>query len=145
MSDRAFVDTNILIYAHDTSAGAKHEVASDLVERLWEERFGVLSTQVLQELYVNVRRKVRHPLSIAEAKQLLSDYLRWEVVVNAGDAILEALELEARFKLSFWDALIVQAAQHAGAQTLYSEGFTDGQVFGALRVVNPFAAQGRSA
>lgn len=139
MSDRFFVDTNLLVYAHDLSAGAKHERARTLVEELWRDRSGVLSTQVLQELYVTLR-KARNPLAAAEARQVLTDYLRWEVVVNNGDSVLEAVDLEARYRLSFWDALIVQAASTSGAQILYSEDLSHGQAYGTVRVVNPFAS-----
>jgi predicted nucleic acid-binding protein len=139
MSARVFVDTNILVYAHDASAGARNAQARDLVEGLWKERSGVVSTQVLQELHVNVRRKAARPLTAAEARELVADYLRWEVVVNTGESILEAIDLEARFLLSFWDALIVQAALTAGVDTLFTEDFSHGQTFGAVRVVNPFA------
>jgi len=139
MSARVFVDTNILVYAHDASAGARNARARDLVEGLWKERSGVVSTQVLQELHVNVRRKAARPLTAAEARELVADYLRWEVVVNTGESILEAIDLEARFLLSFWDALIVQAALTAGVDTLFTEDLSHGQTFGAVRVVNPFA------
>lgn len=139
MSDKAFVDTNVLVYAHDLEAGAKHEAARALTERLWEERSGIVSTQVLQELYVNVRWKVKRPLSASEARQVVSDYLRWDLIVNTGDSILAAIDLEVRFQLSFWDALIVHAAQASGAETLYSEDLADGQQYGSIKVVNPFA------
>jgi predicted nucleic acid-binding protein len=118
MSDRYFVDTNILMYAHDTSAGEKHARAKALVEELWESRSGVVSTQVLQELAANLRRKAKKPL-------------------NGGDSILEALDLEARHQISFWDALVIQAAQAAGAEILYSEDLSDGQRYGTVRVKNP--------
>ncbi len=137
MTDRAFVDTNILVYAHDTGAGLKHERASALLETLWRERKGVLSTQVLQEFYVNVRRKAKNPVSAREARQLMEDYLCWDVIVNDGGAILEALTLEDRYQLSFWDALIVHAAQRSGVDTLYSEDLNPGQSYGSVIVVNP--------
>lgn len=138
MSDRFFVDTNLLVYAHDTSSGLKHDTARELVERLWHDRSGVLSTQVLQELYVSLR-KARHPLPAAEARQVLADYLRWEIVVNTGESVLEATELEERYRLSFWDALIIQAAGTSGAEVLYSEDLSHGQAYGSVRVVNPLA------
>lgn len=137
MSDRYFVDTNILVYAHDRSAGAKHERARSLVERLWASREGVLSTQVLQELAANVRRKAARPLSPEETRDLVADYLSWEIIVNTGDSVVEALELESRYRISFWDAMIVHAAQVAGAGVLYSEDLSDGQAYGSVRVVNP--------
>ena len=138
MSGKTFVDTNVLVYAHDPGSGPKHEAAKALVTRLWHERSGVVSTQVLQELYVNLRKVARKPLPRNEAKGMLTDYLAWEVVVNDGAALLEALEFEARYELSFWDALIVQAANAAGAESLCSEDFNHGQVYGMVTALNPF-------
>jgi predicted nucleic acid-binding protein len=140
MSDRFFVDTNILMYAHDKASGAKHERAKALVEELWRNRTGVVSTQVLQELSVNLRKKVGRPVDAKATREIISDYLTWHVVVNGGESILEALDLEARFQISFWDALIVQAAHTSGAEVLYSEDLSDGQTYGAVRVINPLRA-----
>lgn len=137
MNDRYFVDTNILVYAHDRSAGTKHERARALVEQLWQDRKGVVSTQVLQELCVNLRRKARHPLDEKATRDIVADYLTWHVVVNGGDAILHALDLAAQYQVSFWDALILEAAQASGAEVLYSEDLSDGQTYGSVRVINP--------
>lgn len=139
MSDRYFVDTNILMYAHDASAGVKHERAQALVEGLWRNRSGALSTQVLQELCVNLRRKAGRPLDAKATREVVADYLTWHVVVNSGASVLEALELEEQYHVSFWDALVVCAAQVCGAEVLYSEDLSDGQVYGSVRVVNPLA------
>ena len=141
MSDKYFVDTNILMYAHDTSAGEKHERAKALVEELWRDRTGVLSTQVLQELSVNLREKVRRPLDTKATREIISDYLAWQVIVNSGDSILEAIDLESRYQISFWDALVIQAANAAGAETLYSEDLSDGQRYGSVSVKNPLKAR----
>ena len=141
MSARYFVDTNILMYAHDTSAGDKHARAKALVEDLWQNRSGVVSTQVLQELAVNLRRKAKKPLDAKATRDIVSDYLAWQVVVNGGDSILEALDLEVRYQVSFWDALVVQAAQVSGAEILYSEDLSDGQTYGTVRVINPLRAR----
>jgi predicted nucleic acid-binding protein len=137
MSDRFFVDTNILVYAHDATAGDKHDRARSLVEQLWADRSGVLSTQVLQEFYINIRKHARAPLAAAEARQWVADYLNWEVVVNDGHSIVEAIELEDRYQISFWDALIVQAANAAGAKVLYSEDLSHGQRYSHVTVENP--------
>jgi predicted nucleic acid-binding protein len=139
MSDRYFVDTNVLVYAHDSSAGIKHERAKALLEELWRDRSGVLSTQVLQELAVNLRRKAKHPLDARATREIIADYLTWTVVTNSGESILEALEFESRYRVSFWDALVLQAANAAGADLVYSEDLSDGQVYGNVRVVNPLA------
>jgi predicted nucleic acid-binding protein len=137
MSDKFFVDTNILMYAHDTAAGEKHERAKALLEELWENRSGVVSTQVLQELAVNLSRKAQKPLDTKATRDVVSDYLAWHVVVNDGESILDALDFEARYKVSFWDALVIQAAHAAGAEVLYSEDLSDGQRYGTVRVKNP--------
>ena len=137
MSDKCFVDTNILVYAHDRSAGTKHQRARLLLEQLWNSGQGVLSTQVLQELCINLRRKVSRPLPIDEVRLLIRDYSTWEVVTNTPESILQALEIEARYKTPFWDALILQAAESSGASVLYSEDLATGQRYREIRVVNP--------
>ena len=137
MSDKYFVDTNILVYAHDRSAGLKHQRAQVLIEQLWHSGQGVLSTQVLQELCVSLRRKSNRPLSSDEMIRLVQDYLSWEVVVNNPDSVVEALQIEARYRISFWDALILHAAETAGAAVLYSEDLAVGQSYGSTRVINP--------
>jgi predicted nucleic acid-binding protein len=139
MPDKFFVDTNILVYAHDASAGLKHERARQLVEDLWSSGQGVLSTQVLQELCINLRRKVARPLPAEEVRRLIQDYLSWEIVVNNPASVLAALEIETRYQTSFWDALILQAAESSGVTVLYSEDFAEGQKYGAVQVVNPLA------
>ena len=111
------------------------------MEELWRERKGVVSTQVLQELAVNLRRKTARPLDAKATREIVADYLTWQVVVNGGESILEALDLEARFQISFWDALVVQAAQASGAEILYSEDLSDGQTYGSVRVINPLRAR----
>ena len=138
MSDKAFIDTNILVYAHDRGSGRRHEAARSLVEELWRDRNGVLSTQVLQEFYVSVRRKASRPMPASEARRLLRDYLAWEVVVNDGASILDAVELERRYKISFWDALIVQAAAASRTSVLYSEDLSHESRYSGVTVLNPF-------
>lgn len=142
MSDRAgkaFVDTNILVYAHDRSAGVKHQRARALVESLWDSGNGVLSTQVLQELCMSLRKRAARPPATDAMRALVQDYSAWEVVTNTAASIVGALEIESRYRISFWDALIVHAAEAAAATVLYSEDLNDGQVYGAVRVVNPLA------
>ena len=138
MSAKVFVDTNILVYAHDTGAGRKHETAKALVTSFWEQKNAVISTQVLQEFYVTVRKKVLHPSDHKIAKRWISHYLNWKVIDNSGASILRAIEFEQRYKLSFWDAMIVQAANLSGATSLCSEDLNDGQKYGGVVVSNPF-------
>jgi predicted nucleic acid-binding protein len=137
MPDKYFVDTNILMYAHDRSAGLKHDRARQVIERLWISGQGVLSTQVLQELCINLRRKIARPLPVEEVRRLIQDYLSWEIVVNTPASVLQALEIEVRYKTSFWDALVLQAAESAGAAVLYSEDLASGQKYGPVQVTNP--------
>ncbi|MGA8213768.1 MAG: PIN domain-containing protein [Candidatus Sulfotelmatobacter sp.] len=137
MADKYFVDTNVLIYAHDRSTGIKHERARQLIEGLWTSGQGVLSTQVLQELCVNLRRKVARPLAVDEIRRLIYDYLSWEIVINTPEAVIQALESEVRYKISFWDALILQAAEQSGAVILYSEDLAAKQSYGTVQVINP--------
>jgi predicted nucleic acid-binding protein len=136
MSGKSFVDTNILFYAQDRQAGFKHERAKRLVEELWASGTGALSTQVLQEFCVSARRK-NSDLPMDEVRRLIQAFLGWEIVINTGESVLGALEIEARYGISFWDALIVHAAQRSGAEILYSEDLNDGQTYGSVRVVNP--------
>jgi predicted nucleic acid-binding protein len=143
VADKFFVDTNILIYAHDRSraedrsARRKHDRALKLVENLWSSGQGVISTQVLQELCVNLRRKTTRPIPFDEIRNLIQDYMSWEVVTNSPEAVIRALEIEARYKTSFWDALLLQAAEQAGAKYLYSEDLAARQMYGTVQVVNP--------
>jgi predicted nucleic acid-binding protein len=138
MSDKCFVDTNILVYAHDRASGVKHEQAQLLIEKLWNSGGGILSTQVLQELCINLRRKSSRPLSVEETRRLIQDYSTWTIVINTAESVIQALDIEFRYRISFWDALIIHAAGSSGAAVLYSEDLADGQVYGPVRVVNPF-------
>jgi predicted nucleic acid-binding protein len=137
MNDKYFVDTNILVYAHERSAGAKQQRAKQLLVQLWNSGNGVLSTQVLQELCINLRRKAGNPLSIDDVRLLIRNYSTWEVVTNTPASVLKALDIEMRYKISFWDALIIQAAEEAGASVLYSEDLAAAQFYGTIQVVNP--------
>lgn len=134
----SFVDTNVLVYAVDRDAKGKHEAARELVLGLWNDRQGVLSVQVLQEFYVTVTRKLKRPLRPVEALDMVREYLTWNVIENSGGLLVDAVELQQRAQLSFWDALVVQAAIQAGCDKLYSEDLNAGQRIGSLVVVNPF-------
>lgn len=136
--DKIFVDTNILIYAYDISAGVKHVTAVRILSELWESGRGVLSTQVLQEFFVSVTRKIPNPINEQHAINIVRDFLRWELVVNDGDSILEAANLVSRYRFSFWDCLIIQAALKSGCNILLSEDLSDSQVIESLQIRNPF-------
>jgi predicted nucleic acid-binding protein len=134
-----FVDTNILVCAHDRSETAKQPVARALVEGLWRDRAGVLSTQVLQELYVVATRKLDPPMPRAAARELVALYSTWPVIQVDVPLVLAASELEERHTLSFWDAVVVEAARRAGATRLVTEDLQPGRDIGGLTVENPFA------
>ncbi len=138
IGDKIFLDTNIVVYAHDTSAGEKHKVAEKLMEDLWNSGLGVLSTQVLQEFFVIVTRKIPKPLDIRIAKEIISNLLKWEVVVNDGDSILDAIEIHFQHRYSFWDSMIIESAMKGGASLLLSEDLPDGQVINGIKIKNPF-------
>lgn len=133
----AFFDTNVLLYADDADAGAKTGIARSLLRRSMSERTGVLSTQVLQEFYVNARKKLQ--LDGAAARARVEVYLSFDVVTITPALLLAAVDLNRLDSVSFWDALVIRAAEHAGCDTLYSEDLQAGRRFGPVRVVNPFA------
>jgi len=139
MTAKSFVDTAILLHAHDSSSD-KHELAKQLLTDLWHTRTGVVSTQVLQEFAVAVRR-ANPDLSVVQAAVLVQNFSGWQIVANNAESIVRALRIEKRHKISFWDALVVEAAQTAGVEVLYSENLDDGQSYGSVRVVNPFQKQ----
>jgi predicted nucleic acid-binding protein len=138
MTDNIFVDTNILVYAHDLDAGTKRETAKRWLTDLWENRRGILSTQVLQEFYITLTRKLAIPLSTAVAKKTLRSYLSWEVVVNDGPILLHAIDIEEANKISFWDALIVAAAYAKNSTMLLTEDLNHGQNIEGILIHNPF-------
>ncbi len=137
MSDRIFVDTNILVYAHDLSAGDRHAKASAVVESLWETEAGVISTQVLQEFYVTVTRKIKNPLKPDEAREIIRNYLAWPVQINDPETTIRASEIEEKNSFSFWDALIVAAALRLQAQKIITEDLNDGQIIEGILIENP--------
>ena len=138
MSADTFVDTNVLIYAHDLDAGPKHQRAAALTKELWAGDGGVISTQVLHEFYVNVTRKIPAPLPLPTARRIVEHYLAWQVEILEPSATLRASEIQERWVLSFWDALIVVAAIQGGAQRLLTEDLNHGQKIEGILVVNPF-------
>jgi predicted nucleic acid-binding protein len=138
MSARIFVDTNILIYAHDVDAGAKHQVAKTVLRELWSQRSGVLSMQVLQEFYVNVTRKIASPLPKDVARLVVNSYSVWCIETTPAE-ITTAFRIEDESRIGFWDALIVAAAVKCGALRILSEDLNAKQVVAGVRIENPFA------
>ena len=139
MKDRVFVDSNVLIYAHDLDAGDKHLRAVEVVRGLWEHRNGIVSTQVLQEFYVNVTRKIPEPLPRSKAREVARNYSLWQTETIDPADVFRASEIEEANQVSFWDALIVVTATKGGASTLLSEDLSGSQIIAGVAIENPFA------
>ena len=138
MSDRTFVDTNILIYAHNLDAGTKHEIAKAVLHELWSERTGILSMQVLQEFYVNVTRKIPTPLPKNSARLVVDSYGIGCIETTPAE-ISAAFRIEDESRIGFWDALIVSSALKGGATRILSEDLSAGQRIAGIVIDNPFA------
>lgn len=134
---RIFVDSNLLVYAYDKTAGAKHDSARSLLNRLWNEKRGSLSVQVLQEFYVVATQKVPRPLDPQLASDIVMDFSYWQVHAPVAEDVLGATDLQQRYSLSFWDSMIVWSAQRLGCVELWSEDLSSGQEYDDLLVVNP--------
>ena len=133
-----FVDTNVLVYAFDKSPTSEKRIAQRLMHELMDEDRLRVSTQVLQELFVTLTRKVSQCCSSEEALAVLEDLTAWPLMTVDYAAIRAAVELAGEVKLSFWDALVVVAAARTGAAVLYTEDLNDGQEILGVRISNPF-------
>jgi predicted nucleic acid-binding protein len=138
MTARTFVDTNILVYAHDLDAGHKNLIARKAVSELRESRSGLLSTQVLQDLYVTLTRKISTPLKRPIVRRIVKNYSNWEVVLNDPVILLQANEIKEAYNLSFWDSLIVSAAYSRSIDTILTEDLNHGQYAEGILILNPF-------
>ncbi|ODS96642.1 MAG: hypothetical protein ABS56_12000 [Lautropia sp. SCN 69-89] len=139
MSVEVFVDTNLLYYANTDSPDPRHARARQLIEPLWSEPGrAAISVQVLQELHVNLIRK--GGLDPAASWRRVSDYLAWKVIDNDRLLLTAAFDVQTRWKLGYWDSLIVAAAQRSGAPLLWSEDLAEGQRYDDLRALNPLRA-----
>jgi predicted nucleic acid-binding protein len=139
-ADLVFVDTNILVYAHDSSGGAKADRARRVLEGLWETASGCVSVQVLQEFFVTVTRKVPHPLTASRASAIVENLTGWRVHSPKAEDVLAAIEIHTRRRISFWDALIVRSAVQLGCRQILSEDLSPGPVQAGLSVRNPLAS-----
>lgn len=136
-----FVDTNVFVYRFDATEPEKQSRAERWHKHLWRERSGRLSVQVLQELYSSLTRKLGEPMEAAEARTVVRSLLSWNPVPVDPRTIEGAWRLEDRYSLSWWDALIVSAAQIAGCRHLLTEDLSHDQDLEGVRVVDPFQVE----
>lgn len=133
-----FLDTNILVYAHDSSAGVKWQRAAELVTRLSREQRSVVSVQVLMEFVATVTRKIPQPISPAAAAEIVDDLATWKVYRPDARAVGESARLADRYRISPWDALIVYAAVAMEVSVLWTEDLSHDQVFEGVVIKDPF-------
>ncbi len=138
MGASAFCDTNILIYAFDKIEHEKRSIAIKLLKDLMGHSRLNISTQVLQEFFVTVTRKIKKPLSVENAISVMDDLSQWFVFTVDKAAIRKAAGLSGDACLSFWDALIVVSASRSGSRVLFSEDLNHGQVILDVEIINPF-------
>lgn len=135
---KVFIDTNILVYAYDVSAGTKHEKAVAIMSDLWNTGHGVTSMQVLQEFFVNATGRIPKPLDVTTAREVVRDLLKWNPVLINGEIIVNAIDIHAAHKYSFWNALIIASAIETGAGTLLTEDLADKHKIKNIVIKNPF-------
>jgi predicted nucleic acid-binding protein len=128
----------VLAYAYDVSAGAKHEAAVALMARLWARGGGLLSVQVLQELFVTLTNRAKIAMDHSLARSVIANLSVWNVYTPAPEDVLVAIDGAAEWQVSFWDSLILTAARSSGASLVWSEDLSHGRSYGGLPVQNPF-------
>lgn len=138
-TERTFVDTNVLLYASDATAEHKRERANEVIDRLWSDKRGCVSIQVLQEFFVNATSKLALSMSRDEASAVVELISAWPVHSPLPTDIVDAISISARHQLSFWDAMIVQSALQLGCSTLLTEDLSHGRVIETVTIRNPFA------
>jgi predicted nucleic acid-binding protein len=134
-----FVDTNVFVYARDTTERDKHESAVRWLELLWRRRLGRTSYQVLNEYYVTVTMKLDRRLSACRAREDLRDLMNWDPITFSEPLMADAWTVQDRYGFSWWDALIVAAARSSGSRYLLTEDLQSAQQIDELEVVSPFA------
>ncbi len=135
---KEFVDTNIFVYAYNKTNKKKQTAARELLIRLWETRNGCLSIQVMQEFYVTVAQKIKSPLSIETASQIIVDFSNWQHHVPEYNDVLEAVKIHQRNNISFWDAMIINSAKQMKCEIIWTEDLNHNQLYEGVKVLNPF-------
>jgi predicted nucleic acid-binding protein len=133
-----FIDTNILVYAYDKSNIVKHNISRGIMNALWETENGYLSTQVLQEFYITVTQKVKNIIPIDDAVEIIRDLSNWGIHMPEPDDIIKAAKIQQRYKMSYWDSLIIQSSSSLNCDILFSEDMNSGQYYNNVLLINPF-------
>ena len=141
MTEKFFVDTNVFVYLYDASSSAKQVIAAEWLERLWRDRTGRISVQVLNELYVTLLRKTARRMPTEQAWEVVQALTEWDPQPVDKDLLLRAREVERRYRISWWDSLIVAAAQLQDCDVLLTEDLQCGMTFDRVTVQNPFDLQ----
>jgi predicted nucleic acid-binding protein len=136
--DKVFVDTNVLVYAYDKTAGEKHRISLNIMKELWSSGLGTISTQILQEFFVTLTKKISAPIEISVVRETIRRLSKWDILLIDVDIIIIATEIQERYKYSFWDSLIIASAISGGAGTIISEDLSDGQTIQGVTIMNPF-------
>lgn len=137
MSDKIFVDTNILVYCFDEADPLKKKKALQIIEDLWESSRGVLSLQVLKEFFVTVTEKLPNRMDFRDAKRIVTDLLSWNIFYETKSSIDKTFEIIQRYRLSLWDANILSAAILSDCHKVYSEDLQHNQAIEGVRIINP--------
>jgi predicted nucleic acid-binding protein len=140
MTEKFFVDTNVFVYAYESARTAKNALAIERIGQLWRERSGRTSIQVLKEFYATSTRKLAHRMSSEQAWEITSSLLAWDPQPTDRHLLVKAHEIEQRYRISWWDSLIVAAAQLQDCDVLLTEDLQAGMRFDQVTVLNPFAA-----
>jgi len=138
MTDKVFVDTNVLVYSRDASEPSKQKQAMAWMARLWSEQRGRLSFQVLNEFYVTVTNNLQPGMDPQRAREDVRFLLAWRPIPVDARVVEGASSIQDRYKLSWWDALIASAAQVSNCRYLLTEEFQENLIMGNVEVINPF-------
>ena len=138
MTENTFVDTNIFVYFRDSANERKQLIASECLSKLWENKTGYISTQVLNEYFVTVTKKIRMPLSVSDAWGDIEELEKWNPVILDFELLKTAYQAISIYSLSWWDALIIAAAKVCGCKSILSEDFSIEKDYFGVRVINPF-------
>lgn len=138
MTGKYFIDTNIIVYAHDNDSPHKQLKAQEIIFSSMRATNGVISAQVLSEFFITITSKIENTYSVPAAKHEIMLLAYLEVVDIDYDLVLRAVGFQDTYRINYWDGLILAAAERADCNTLFSEDLSHGQTYGGVKCVNPF-------